>query len=302
MEAQVNGVEAKCIRCSKSVVWQNVWINLALGIFKGAISIIGGSEALIADALHSITNAAMAGIIGVSLKISSKPADKNHPYGHGKAEFLFTVLVALIFMTGAFILLVISVKSMIYGSPRVRPRMVAAWATMISIITNEIVFRRTLCASKKINSLSINASALGSRTDVFSSAAALAGILFAKLGFRFMDPLAAVIVSILIIKISVTILRDGASCLVDAALPPEETKTIQRIAASVNGVGNVSGIRARRMGQLKWIDIEIELRPHITITEADDITAQVRRAVSDGVEHVGNVVVYFKPEQSSYER
>lgn len=300
MEAQMNGIRPRCIKCSKTVVWQNVWINLALGIFKGAISIIGGSEALIADALHSIANAVMAGIIGVSLKISGRPADKNHPYGHGKAEFLFTVLVALVFMAGAFFLLFTSAKSVIYGSPRGRPRMVAAWATMISIITNEIVFRRTICASRRINSLSVGASALGSRADVFSSVAALTGILFAKLGLRFMDPLAAVIVSILIIKISVTILRDATSCLVDASLPPEEMETIQKIAASVNGVRNVSDIRTRRMGQLKWIDIEIELRPQITITEADDITAQVRKAVSDGVEHVGNVVVYFKPERNSY--
>ncbi|MFC1715159.1 cation diffusion facilitator family transporter [Candidatus Poribacteria bacterium] len=300
MEVEQSVVGPKCLRCSKNVVWQNVWINLILGLFKGAISIIGGSEALIADAMHSMANAVMAGIIGVSLKISNKPADKNHPYGHGKAEFLFTVAVALLFMAGAFLLLFISVKSVLYGSPSGRPRMVAAWATIVSIIVNEIVFRRTLCASRRINSLSIGTNAWGSRTDMFSSVAALAGILFAKLGLDFMDPLAAVFVSLLIVKISVKILQDAASCLVDVSLPSEEIEEIRNIAASVNGVKNVSDIKTRRMGRLNWIDIEIDLKPQITITEADDITAQVRKAVSDGVDHVGNVVVYFRPEESFF--
>lgn len=302
MEVQQNAIDEKCIKCSENIIWQNVWINLTLGIFKGGISIIGGSEALIADALHSIANAIMAGIIGVSLKISSKPADRNHPYGHGKAEFLFTVLVALLFMAGAFFILLTSMKSIFYGSPKGAPKMVAAWATIVSIITNEIVFRRTLCASKKVNSLSIGTNAWGSRTDVFSSVAALVGILFARLGLRFMDPLAAVVVAVFIIKISVTILQDAANCLVDVSLPPEETDKIRRIVNSVDGVAGVSDIKTRRIGRLNWIDIEIELGSQNTITDADNIAAQVRNAVSDGVEHVGNIVVYFRPEQSFFGR
>lgn len=297
MDSQQNAISTKCIECSRNIVWQNVWVNLTLGIFKGIISIIGGSEALIADALHSLANAVMAGIIGASLKISNKPVDKEHPYGHGKAEFLFTAFVALLFMAGAVVLLITSVKSIIHGS-RGAPKMVAAWAAIVSIITNEIVFRRTLCVSQKVNSLSISTNAWGSRTDAFSSIAALIGILFAKLGFRFMDSLAAAIVSLLIIKISITILQDAVGGLVDVSLPPEQVKTIQKIVASVDGVENISTIRTRQIGRLNWIDIEIELKAQSTITQADNIASQVKRAVSDGVEHIGNVIVYFKPEQS----
>lgn len=297
MDSQQNAISTKCIECSRNIVWQNLWINLALGIFKGIISIIGGSEALIADALHSVANAVMAGIIGASLKISNKPVDKEHPYGHGKAEFLFAALVALLFMAGAVVLLITSTRSIIHGT-RGAPKMVAAWAAIVSIITNEIVFRRTLCVSQKVNSLSISTNAWGSRTDSFSSIAALIGILLAKLGFRFMDSLAAVIVSLLIIKISIKILQDAVGGLVDISLPPEQIKTIQQIVASVDGVENISAIRTRRIGRLNWIDIEIELMAQTTISQADYIASQVRRAVSDGIEHIGNVVVYFNPAQS----
>jgi len=294
MNSQQNAISRKCIDCSRKIVWQNLWVNLTLGIFKGFISIIGGSEALIADALHSVANAVMAGIIGASLKISNKSVDKNHPYGHGKAEFLFTALVALLFMAGAIVLLITSIKSIIHGS-RGAPKMVAALAAIISIIANEIVFRRTLCVSKKVNSLSISTNAWGNRTDSFSSIAALIGILFAKLGLRFMDSLAAVTVSFFIIKISITILQDAIGGLVDVSLPPEQIKSIQKIVASVDGVKSISAIRTRRIGRLNWIDIEIGLMAQTTIAQADNIASKVRRAVSDGIEHVGNVVVYFNP-------
>ena len=297
MDSQQDTISAKCIKCSKNIVWENFWVNLALGIFKGIISFIGGSEALIADALHSIANAVMAGIVGVSLKISNKPVDKEHPYGHGKAEFLFAALVALLFMAGAAVLLIASTKSIIHGS-KVAPNMVAAWATIASIIANEIVFRRTLCVSQKVNSLSISTSAWGSRTDSFSSIAALIGILFAKLGLRFMDSLASIMVSFFIIKISIAILRDAIGGLVDVSLPPEQIKKIRKIVAFVDGVESIPAIRTRRMGRLNWIDIEIDLNAQSTIAQADYIALQVKGAVSDSIEHVGNVVVYFNPAQN----
>lgn len=295
MDVQQNAISEKCIKCSRGIVWQNLWVSLTLGIFKGIISIIGGSEALIADALHSLVNAVMAGIIGSSLKISNKPVDKEHPYGHGKAEFIFSAFVAILFMAGATVLLIISIKSIIHGS-KGAPKMVAAWAAIVSIITNEITFRRTICASQKVNSLSISTNAWGNRTDAFSSIAALIGILLAKLGFRFMDSLAAAIVSLLIIQISVKILQDAAGGLVDVSLPPEQVKKIRDIVTSVGGVENISDIRTRQIGRLIWIDIEIELKAQSTISQADNIALQVKRAVSDGIEHIGNVVVYFKPK------
>ena len=173
--------------------------------------------------------------------------------------------------------------------------MVAAWAAIVSIITNEITFRRTICASQKVNSLSISTNAWGNRTDAFSSIAALIGILLAKLGFRFMDSLAAAIVSLLIIQISIKILQEAAGGLVDVSLPPEQVKKIRDIVALVGGVEDISAIRTRQIGRLNWVDIEIELKAQSTIAQANNIASQVKRAVSDGIEHIGNVVVYFKP-------
>jgi len=289
-----SNISEKCAKCFQRVVWDNVWINLGLALAKGGVGFVGGSKALVADAIHSFSDVITSLVVGLTLKIADRPIDKNHPYGHGKTEYIASLIVAIVLLAAGVTICFSAINAILHRVP-VQPSMLTVWVAAISITANEFMFRRTICAAQKMNSPSMKTNAWDNRVDSYSSMATLCGIIGAKLGAHFLDPLAAIIVALSIFRVCGQMMRDALSGLTDSSVAPEQIRQIYDITCGVDGVQSVMDIRARRMGKLIWIDLRIQISSKKTITEGHLIATRIKDAIVSRMEHIGNVMVSVNP-------
>ena len=284
-------ISEKCATCAHRVVWDNLWINLGLAVAKGVVGDIAGSKAVVADAVHSLSDVITSLVVGLSLKIADRPSDEDHAYGHGQVEYLAVLLVSGVLLAAAVMICVSAITTILHRVP-VQPSMLAVWVVAISIIANELMFRRTICAAEKVNSPSLRTNAWDNRVDSYSSIATLLGILGAKLGIHFLDPLAAVIVAFFIFRVCGQMMWDALRGLSDvSAASPEQLRQIYDITRGVDGVQHVTDIRTRRLGKALWIDVRIQISGRETLAEGHLIVSRIRDALMSRVAHVGKVLV-----------
>ena len=199
---------------SKTCTLIGLVLNVILAIFKMLAGILGFSYAMIADAINSISDCFATGIVYISLRIGEKPADESHPYGHANAVTIAAFLVALIILaTGVFV--GVSAVRLIAHRHLETPAMIALVAAVASIVIKEGLFRYTLKVGKRNNNPAVIANAWDHRSDAYSSVAVLAGILGARLGFQYLDPVAGLVVSGFIVKMSISLLRPNIGILMD---------------------------------------------------------------------------------------
>lgn len=285
----------KCTKCVQRVVWDNVWINFGMALSKVGVGFVGGSKALVADGIHSFSDVIAALVVGFTLKIANRPIDKNHPYGHGQVEYIASLIVSVVLLAAALIICFSAINTIRHRVP-VQPSMLAVLVAATSITANEFMFRRTICAAQKINSPSMIVHAWENRGDSYSSIATICGIIGAKLGVHFLDPLAAIIVALFIFRICGQMMWDALCGLTDvSAVSPEQIRQIYDITLGVDGVQSVTDIRARRMGGFIWIDLRIQISSQQTIAEGHFIARHIKNAIMSRMEHVGNVMVSVAP-------
>ncbi len=273
------------IRLGRKVTWVGFWSNTALSVFKIIAGVVGRSSAMIADGVHSasdlITDIAVIVVIGVS----RKKADSSHSYGHGKIETFVTFLIALLLAAVGIGILIDGVKraiSFFDGGVLLQPTWIALAMAVISILVKEWLFRYTRSAARKISSSAMEANAWHHRSDAFSSIATLAGIagaMFLGPGWRFLDPLAAVFVSILIVVMAYKMARTSVRELLEASLPKEESDKIINIIESTPGVKDFHHFRSRSNGNTKIIDFHVKLDPDISLKEAHDIATKIENRI-----------------------
>lgn len=198
----------------KKVSYISLIANILLAILKISMGFFAGSTALIADGFHSVSDMASTLIVLISIKLSETPADKNHPYGHEKAEALGTNLLAVILIITAVFLSREAFLTLISGEIS-QPGFVALIVAFISIVAKELLYRYTIIIGKKINSRALIADAHHHRSDALSSIAALIGIAGARMGFTVLDPLAGLVVAVLIFKVGYDILKTTSYELMD---------------------------------------------------------------------------------------
>ncbi|MFC2092163.1 cation diffusion facilitator family transporter, partial [Elusimicrobiota bacterium] len=187
-----------------------LFTNAFLTVLKLSVGIIGQSHALIADSIHSLSDGFATFITYIAIKISNKPADEDHPYGHGNIETIASWFVAvLLLLTGIY--LGYSAIHAIYHKNYFIPHMITMWIALLSAISKEILYRYTIFVGKLVNSPAIKANALDHRSDAFSSIGALIGIIAARFGYPFLDPLAGIIISAMIIKMGLHIFRESTN-------------------------------------------------------------------------------------------
>lgn len=220
--------------------------NLLLAALKIAGGIFGRSTAMLADGIHSLSDLLTDGVVLFTHKIGQLPADENHPYGHGRAETIGATLVGAVIIVAGLGLAYESWEIITTGAFRT-PLLPAALAAVVSIVVNEILFRYTRSAGEKTNSPSLVANAWHHRSDAISSVAALIGIGGAMAGYPVMDPIAAVLVSVMIMKVGYNIAFKGLSDLMDTALSEEETRRIETMINSLPGVIQTHNLRTRRI-------------------------------------------------------
>lgn len=276
-------------------------VNLLLTAFKFVAGIVGRSSAMVADAVHSLSDLLTDAVVILFVHISNKPADKDHDYGHGKYETLATALIgtALLIVAGGIIYHgVTNLISWFHGEELPKPGMLALWAALISILLKELTFRYTLREGRKLGSSAVEANAWHHRSDAFSSIGTLAGIGGAiLLGDRWtvLDPVASVLVGIFIIHTAWKLLKQCIGELMEASLPQEVEKEILDIVNAFPDVSDPHNLRTRRIGSHYAIELHIRMDGNLPIYQAHDRAHDIEKALKDHFGSETHVILHVEP-------
>jgi cation diffusion facilitator family transporter len=282
-----------CKNCARIAPWYSFWGNLALAIHKLVVGILGRSTALIADAIHSFGDVLGSTSVVISTRMAGKQPDRRFPFGRGKAEFVSAVFVYVMLLLLAGGIIFSSVRTILQGeiSP---PHLVTAASAVVSVLYNYLMYKFTTCVGQRNSSPAILADAFENRADAIASLAVIGGIVAARLIHPICDPIAALIVGIIIFWNCQEQLRKAAEGLMDRGLPEQDVNAIGKRAAAQPGVLKVKFIRSRQTGVRYWIDLGIEVKAELTVEEADEVVSAVRGAVSSSP-HCHFVEVYVFP-------
>jgi cation diffusion facilitator family transporter len=230
----------------------------------------------------------------ISLKIAQKPADKEHPYGHGRAEVISTLVVVGMLVAAGVEIIRTAIATIRDGSLHA-PGDLAVYVAILSVFVNELMYQFTYRAGMRTNSPSTIANAMDNRSDAFSSIAALIGIIGAKLKYPVLDPVAGIVVALFIFKMSYDIAMDAVGQIMDESVGEEKIQEVTTLALAVNGVRNVHGIRVRQSGAAFLVDLDIVVDPKITVEMAHDIGESVREMIRVHMDKVSDVRVHIDP-------
>ncbi len=268
--------------------------NVLLTIVKLAIGFLSGSTSLIADGFHSFSD--LAGDIGViiALKASTRPPDRDHPYGHHNYETLGGMAAALLLLGTGFFLARDAVVNLIYHE-HPTPTWIAFYTAIGSVIIKETMARYTIIAGNIHNSPALRANAAHHRSDALSSIAAAVGIVATIAGWHFMDGLAALLISILILKMGWDLIQENSQILMDT-MPSEEFITeVTEYAMKVDGVLAINSLILRPKGSIYLGDISIAVDPELTVTDGHEIAHQVEKHLQAHEHSIGRVMVHVEP-------
>lgn len=260
-------------------------VNALLIALKFIAGVFGRSSALVADAVHSLSDFVTDMIVLIFVKIAGKPCDKTHDYGHGKYETFATMIIGMILLLAGIGLMVSGIHHIIdglNGQILPRPGMIALIIAVISIISKEWLYRLTAGVGLRVKSQAVIANAWHHRSDAISSAGTLAGVAGAMfLGDRWhiLDPVAAVVVSIFIIKSGYDIMKPSVNELLEGSLPEEDVNEIDRLVRSVPGIVNVHHLRTRHIGNSIAIDLHAKMDGNITLAEAHAIATKAEKVI-----------------------
>lgn len=274
-------------------------VNIALSIFKFIAGVVANSGAMISDAVHSASDVFSTIVVMIGVKLSGKEADEHHPYGHERLECVAAILLAvLLFATGAGIgyqgfqtLLSGEFKGM------KAPGMLALVAALVSIVVKEWMYWYTVIAAKKINSGALKADAWHHRSDALSSVGALLGIAGARMGYPYLDSVASIIISVLVVKAAFDIFMDAVEKMIDASCDRETVKELRGVIEAQEGVLGISTLNTRMFGSKIYVDVEIEADGDKTLREAHDVAERVHHAIEDHTENVKHCMVHVNPKK-----
>ena len=275
----------------------SIAVNTVLSILKLFAGLLGNSSAMIADALHSFSDVVSSVAVWIGMKVAGKPADKNHPWGHGKAEAIAAKIVAVILVIVGFEIGIDAIHN-ISQSDFIPVKPIALWAAVISIIVKEWNFQYAWRMGKRLNSVSLKADAWHHRSDAISSAAAFIGIAFTIYGgdkWRFMDHLAAVFVGAMIVWVGIKLFRDAAAVLMDEKIPEDKIEEIKRSLLETEGVLGVEALAGRKAGLELLIVAHVEVDPEISVLESHEIASQARDDLMNKYPEIKNVLVHIEP-------
>ena len=275
--------------------------NLALLSFKFVAGIVAGSSAMVADAVHSLSDFLTDLIVLVFVRIGAKPQDDSHDYGHGKFETLATLFVALA-LVGAAIGIIVSgslkIARWLKGETLEKPGMLAFWAALLSIVVKEIIFRITIAKGRALDSPAVIANAWHHRSDALSSVGAAIGIGGAiLLGQRWavLDPLASIVVGGMLVKVAWDLLKVSTGELTDSSLSAETEREIEDIIRSFPQVSEPHNLRTRRIGNRIAIESHVRLDGNMTLDEAHDIVSAIEDQIRERFGHGTIVTIHMEP-------
>lgn len=276
-------------------------VNALLIVLKLVAGIIGRSSAMVADAVHSLSDFVTDAIVLIFVRIAGLPSDKGHDYGHGKYETLATLIIGCILAMAGIGLLISGIEQVVRsfnGEHLPRPRMVALIVAVLSIASKEWLYRYTVKVGRATESQVVIANAWHHRSDAISSAGTLVGIagaMFLGEQWRILDPLAAVMVSMFIIKSGYDIIRPSVGELLEASLPDSQEREIRTLVMSIDGIKNVHNLRTRRIGYTIAADMHVKMDGGMSLSEAHALASRAERAIKSQFGENSIVTIHMEP-------
>ena len=276
-------------------------VNLVLSLAKLAAGVFGRSGAMVADAVHSFSDLATDVVVIGFARISAKPRDDGHDYGHGKYETLATILISMalgVVGVGILVNSIGAVRSVLDGGVLPRPGLVALVAAVLSIAAKEILYRYTVREGRAIDSPSVVANAWHHRSDALSSLGTLVGIgcaYFLGDKWRIADPIAALIVAVFIFKVAFDLIRTGVGELLEKSLPEETEREILRIVTLDPAVREPHNLRTRRIGAAIAIEIHIRVDGAMTVARSHALTVGIERRLRERFGEGTMIAVHVEP-------
>ena len=276
--------------------WVSIIAYLFLSVLKLLIGLSSGSAALLADGLNNTTDIIASFAVLIGLKISRRPPDHDHKYGHFRAETVAALVASFIMIAVGIQVLSQAVRK--FFEPTIgTPNMIAAWTALFSALVMLLVYRYNIRLARRINSNAINAAAQDNRSDAFVSIGAFIGIVGSQFGLPWLDPLAATAVGLIICKTAWDIFKSASHALTDG-FDEKELDKIKDTVARTPGVESIKDIKARILGNNILVDVTIGVDAYLNVVESHEITENVEGRMM--IEHkISQVHVHIEPTETA---
>lgn len=284
----------------KVTLWGSL-VNALLMVLKFVAGVLGNSAAMMADAVHSVSDFVTDMVVIAFVRISSKPKDKSHDYGHGKFETLATAMIGLALVIAAIGIFVSGAKQIAIwanGGQLAQPSLIALWAALISIVLKEIIYQYTNHKAKQLDSEAMRANAWHHRSDALTSVAAAIGIgcaIFCGEKWVVFDPIASIIVAAFILKVAVDLMRNALGELMEKSLPDEVENEILDIVSSVPEVSEPHDLRTRRIGNHYAIELHILMDGNLSLKSTHDKATEIEKRLKERYGEETHVAVHVEP-------
>jgi len=273
--------------------------NCLLALLKTGVGIIGNSPALLADGINSTSDVAYGIVVKIFMRLSSKPADMEHPYGHDRLESIAAVVVGAFVITTAISIFWSSINTIFEivtsDTPVEGASRLALYIALFTVMLKIWLTVWTNKIGKTTNNSVITALAADHKNDIWASLAATIGILFGRFGFHWVDPFAGGIVSVIILLTGVEIIRESAADLMNTLPGQQITREIHEKLADMAEVLDVEDIHGHRFGLYMVVNVTIGVRPDLTVAEGDRIATEVEQKLVDEIDYMRRVFVHYHP-------
>jgi len=288
-------VPAQCQRCLKTTIWASFYAALFLTFFKTMVGFSGGSRAMLGSALYSFTDLLSATLVIVGSRISPRPADKDHPYGHGKVEHVISLGIGLIIAISTVSLIALSTLTLWRIDATALPHWIAIWSSLACFFLSMIVYRLVRCAAEQSNSPALEAHAHHVFTDSTSNLVVIVAVLVGEAGFKEADSIIAILEGLQILYECVGMIRAACGHLMDKALPVVQTGAVREFLLRNPAVLDVGDIKGKHVGRGISYDVEVIFEGERSISECNAIVRELERSMAGQVAHLHSVFIHYHP-------
>ncbi|MCP4256437.1 MAG: cation transporter [Planctomycetes bacterium] len=283
-------IPQRCQNCGAKVEWIVLGINFFLFLIKGWFALNSHSKSLLTDSFESLANFIITIVVLVSLKMASRNADDKFPYGYGKVEFLASAIVNMLLMIAAIAFIFISFSEMVMVGPEKPPALTAIIAAVISIFVNYIAYGYGRCVGEKLGSTAILANAQINLADIGTSVAVIVAVVGSNLGFSQLDHIAAIVICVFIIKVTLDGAKKAVKGLMDVSLRVEESH-IRNLIEDVEGIERIGDVRARLVGRRLLVDVDIFLPSNWILSRGLIIVRKIKEILCRKMKNISDVSV-----------
>ncbi|CNJ26095.1 cation diffusion facilitator family transporter [Yersinia intermedia] len=290
----INNNSHERFRAARKSTWISVFVNCLLTLWQIVTGVFSGSQGLIADGIHSLSDLVADFVVLIANHKSKKDPDDDHHYGHHRYENgASLILGSILFIVGIGMLWSAANK---IQHPEAIPQVhiIALWVALAALVFKELLFRYMLAVATRVKSSMLVANAWHARSDAASSLVVALGIIGNLLGFKFLDPVAALVVGLIVTKMGYSFMADSLHDLMDRAVDIETEEKIKTTLLATDGVEGIHDLKTRKMGDLVIVDVHLEIDGHLSVKEGHDIAVAARNAVLNN-HHVLNVMTHVDP-------